>query len=156
MILTAHGRPVPQGTIRSLGKGRPSIHGNANSLLPWRQTIAAAASAAARGSGWERSKGPLIVRARFYFDRPMGHYGRKGLRPSAPAVPFGRGVGDIDKLARGLLDAISDSGAVWFDDAQVVQLLASKVYVPDESTTADLDRPGVLVWVEPSWIEVAA
>ena len=56
-----------------------------------------------------------------------------GLLPSAPAEHTVRP--DADKLARSLLDAISDAG-VWRDDAQVAELHVRKVYG---------DRPGVRV-----------
>jgi Holliday junction resolvase RusA-like endonuclease len=38
VILTVQvpGLPVPQGSIRNLGRGRPSVHANADKLLPWR------------------------------------------------------------------------------------------------------------------------
>jgi Holliday junction resolvase RusA-like endonuclease len=35
---------------------------------------------------------------------------------------------DIDKLCRAILDALTDSGAIFDDDSQVVQLVASKNY----------------------------
>ena len=146
VTFAAFGRPVPQGTVRSLGKGRPSIHGNAQTLLPWRATIALAAAEGAELLTWARTEQPVTVHARFFFDRPLGHFGKKGLRPAAPAVPYGRGVGDIDKLCRGLLDAIGDSGAVWLDDSQVVELLATKQYVAPHTS---LDRPGVIVVIRP-------
>ena len=41
----------------------------------------------------------------------------------------GRGVGgDVDNLAKQMLDALTRSGQWWKDDAQVVELLARKVY----------------------------
>lgn len=145
----AFGRPVPQGSMRSLGKGRPSVHSNKALLLPWRQTIAVAAASGATAHGWDRTPGPVKVTARFFFDRPLGHYTKKGLRPGAPVVPFGRGVGDLDKLVRAVLDAIGDSGAVWLDDSQVVAVGATKRYVPEQPVPGHLlDRPGVLVRVE--------
>jgi hypothetical protein len=41
LTVVVPGLPVPQGAIRSLGTGRPSVHANAKSLLPWREQIAA-------------------------------------------------------------------------------------------------------------------
>jgi Holliday junction resolvase RusA-like endonuclease len=38
---------------------------------------------------------------------------------------------DIDKLARGLLDGIGQSGVIWGDDSQVIELKAIKVYGTD-------------------------
>jgi hypothetical protein len=42
----AHGNPIGQGNIRHLGAGRPAVHQNAKTLLPWRDTIRHAAIAA--------------------------------------------------------------------------------------------------------------
>jgi hypothetical protein len=40
LTVTVLGVPVPQGAIRSLGTGRPSVHANAKALHPWRQMVA--------------------------------------------------------------------------------------------------------------------
>ena len=42
-------------------------------------------------------------------------------------LSYRRGSGDIDKLARAVLDGVSDA-RVWLDDAQVVSLSAAKSY----------------------------
>ncbi len=43
LVITAFGTPVTQGSIRSLGAGRPSVHSNAKRLKPWRVTVKEAA-----------------------------------------------------------------------------------------------------------------
>ncbi len=43
LVITAFGVPVTQGSIRSLGAGRPSVHSNAKRLKPWRVTVKEAA-----------------------------------------------------------------------------------------------------------------
>lgn len=80
--------------------------------------------------------GPLAVRMVFALPRPA----------SAPKTrrtwPSGR-VGDIDKLARSVLDSMTDAG-VWRDDAQVVHLDVVKDYPgPDISQPV----PGVRITV---------
>jgi Holliday junction resolvase RusA-like endonuclease len=83
-----------------------------------------------------RLTGPLAVRLVFALPRPA----------SAPKTrrtwPSGR-VGDIDKLARSVLDSMTDAG-VWHDDAQVVHLDVTKDYPgPDIRQTV----PGVRITV---------
>ena len=74
LAFVAYGRPIPQGSVRSLGAGRPSIHNNARTLLPWRDTISGAARTAAALDGWKRTDLPVSVYVTFYFDRPRSHY----------------------------------------------------------------------------------
>lgn len=66
-------------------------------------------------------KGPLLMGALkvtmfFNLMRPKGHFGAKGLRPSAPQSPTVKP--DVLKLARGVEDALT--GVIWRDDAQIV------------------------------------
>jgi hypothetical protein len=39
LTLNVLGDPVGQGNIRHLGAGRPAVHQNAKTLLPWRAQI---------------------------------------------------------------------------------------------------------------------
>ena len=119
------GKPVPQGSMRSFGHGR-MVHSNHQELLPWRAHVAAIADQHVPPM-WDTT-GPMRVEATFWLPRPKNHHGSKGLKPSAPWWPTGR-VGDVDKYARALLDALTDAG-VWVDDSQVVLLTAEKSYGP--------------------------
>lgn len=67
---------------------------------------------------------PLRVGIVFRLARPAGHWGKKGLKPKAPARPLRKP--DLDKCARATLDALT--GYVWDDDARVVELGVVKVY----------------------------
>ena len=67
----------------------------------------------------------MWVQLAFILPRPRGHYGVRGLRPSAPRYP-GRKP-DIDKLTRAVLDALVAGGGIR-DDARVVRLHADKTY----------------------------
>lgn len=146
LTFTVYSRPVPQGSLRSLGRGRPMLASNKDQLGPWRDAVCANAYRASRGA---RLTGPVSVVLVFAFDRPASHYGtgrnRDRLRDAAPPVPCGRGQGDLDKLTRAVFDGITDSG-LWLDDSQAARLTASKVWVGD---TTLLDRPGVHVAVSP-------
>ncbi len=147
IVVVAYGTPVTQGSIRSLGAGRPSVHSNARRLKPWRSTVHEAALAVMEQH--DRLTGPVQVRVLFCFDRPSGHYrtGRNAhlLRDFAPGRPCSRGSGDLDKLVRACLDALTDA-AVWQDDSQVVELRASKTWAGDEEA---LPIPGARLEVRP-------
>ena len=67
---------------------------------------------------------PLIVTILFRMQRPSGHWGKKGLKPSAPQYPTVKP--DIDKLARTTLDALT--GIVFDDDSRIVSLVCTKVF----------------------------
>src|SRR5262245_27972633 len=123
---TVLGEPVPQGSMRSLGAGRPTVHANRRELEPWRQAVAAAALEAIRGR--PILVGPLELRATFVCARPKSHYrtGRHAgeLKPSAPAYSATRP--DLDKLLRSIGDALT--GIAFRDDAQLVVVHAEKHY----------------------------
>lgn len=124
------GIPQPQGSARAFVRGTRAVVTSDNPRLrPWRQAVTASAWEAYRGSSPEA--GPVYVELRFVFPRPTSHFGKKGLRPSAPAHPAVRP--DLDKVTRACLDALTESGAIR-DDSLVVELLAVKSYG---------DEPGV-------------
>jgi len=68
--------------------------------------------------------GALEVSVIFTVPRPKGHFGARGLKPSAPAYPTVRP--DVTKLLRAVEDACT--GIVWRDDAQIVAQHAIKRY----------------------------
>lgn len=146
LCFDALGVPVTQGSIRSLGAGRPSVHSNAARLKPWRLSVQWAAQDAMRLH--DRFDGPVEVRLLFCFDRPRGHYrtGRNAqlLRDDAPLFPFTRATGDGDKLVRACFDAMEAAGLVK-DDAQFVDHTASKRWCGEHEDA--LDVPGVRVRV---------
>lgn len=80
--------------------------------------------------------GPVTVSLGLVFERPASHYGTGRnadvLKASAPRYPMTKhhtAGGDIDKLVRAVLDAMTK--VVYADDAQVVALLSVwKLYGP--------------------------
>ncbi|MFZ9960538.1 MAG: RusA family crossover junction endodeoxyribonuclease, partial [Candidatus Limnocylindrus sp.] len=88
--LDVPGTPRPQGSKRHVGRG--ILVESCRELKPWREAITAAAIEA----GATRAEGPIIVRLEFRFDRPKGHYGKRGVKDSAPATKTTKP--DIDKL----------------------------------------------------------
>jgi Holliday junction resolvase RusA-like endonuclease len=98
------------------------VRDSAKKGAPWRRQVAQAAGEAMNGAGL--LDGALSLTVRFWVPRPKGHYGARGLRPSAPVYPTTRP--DVTKLLRAIEDACT--GIVWRDDAQVVVQHAIKAY----------------------------
>ena len=69
--------------------------------------------------------GPLMVTLSFRFDRPLTHYGKKGLKPKAPVHHTQRP--DVDNLAKAVLDALTNE-AWWGDDDQIFLLSIGKAW----------------------------
>lgn len=105
---------------------------NSKKVAPWRSDVKAAAEEAV-GNDWQPISGPCAVGIRFIFQRPKNHYGTGRnaavLKPWAPLYVTGHNLGDIDKLVRSTLDAMTSAG-VYTDDALVVRFLepTEKVY----------------------------
>ncbi len=82
--------------------------------------------------------GLVRVQIQFQFTRPKGHFGKRGLNSKGRSSrrPASRRNGDIDKLSRAILDALSKTpnhpAIVFKDDSQVVELRASKEWANDE------------------------
>lgn len=125
VVITVQGTPAPQGS-KDIFRGR--VVESSKLVKPWRKDVACAVLAAGANRHFA---GPLDVDALFYLARPASHYGTgrnaAALRGDAPDYPVGRGRGDTDKYARGLLDALQLAG-VMDDDGQVISLTARKRY----------------------------
>ena len=133
ITLFVPGVAAPQGSKRHVGGGR--LVESSTLLKPWRATIAAECHAA--GIAGLRLDAPLYVSLRFAITRPASHFGKRGLLPSAPAYPTRKP--DVDKLARGVLDALATDAAVIADDARVVTLKSFKHFA---------DFPGVCIVID--------
>lgn len=116
IAFTVHGDPVTQGSMKAVisrTTGRAMVKPS-KKLAPWRGLIGWEARKAHAGAPIE---GPVIVRADFFVRRPRSLPKRVLHCIKKP---------DTDKLARALLDSIS--GVLIRDDAQVVELVATKSY----------------------------
>ena len=80
--------------------------------------------------------GPLALEVVFTVPRPKGHFGVKGLRPSAPPHPTV--APDTTKLLRAIEDAME--GIVYRNDAQIVEQVARKVYGEPASARILIDK----------------
>ena len=128
---TAYGLPKPAGSKRAFQHrhtGRIVVTDAAKGSRAWKQEVASAARAAMTNAVVTDSgllpDGPLGLHVEFFVPRPKGHYGARGLRPTAPDYPTTRP--DVTKLVRAVEDALT--GVVWRDDAQVVVQTVSKHY----------------------------
>ena len=146
MRITGYGKPITQGSkIRTRWAMRDA---NGDTLLPWRDNVRAAAVTVVDviRHPWDGfNTDPVSVQITFTFARPTAHFGTgknaDQVKASAPPFPSSHSIGDIDKLVRACLDALTDAG-IWKDDSQVVQLHALKVWV---GHVLALDRPGAVI-----------
>ena len=145
---TVVGTPVPQGSTRAFaGKGKAAgraftTNDPSGKISKWRGDIRSACGTRIV------TLGPISVRLVFRFPRPASHYlpvngkrPERELRSDAPMQPTGITLGDLDKLCRAALDALT--GVCYVDDAQVVSLGAVKAY----DDFAGPNQPGVDVRV---------
>lgn len=117
VAFTVRGVAAPQGSKRLLGHG--ALVESSARVQPWRSDVRAAAEDAMRATGATRADGPVAVHIFFAFTRPKSH-------PKTRVTwPTGRNLGDIDKLCRAILDAITSAGVI-ADDSQVIRLVADK------------------------------
>jgi len=127
MIIVVRGIPAPQGSKRHVGRGRMIEMSKA--VGPWREAVRAQTQLRMEKSGYPPPLGgPLSVGISFYMPRPKS-------TPRRVVWPAKRP--DIDKLARAVLDGLTEGGA-WLDDGQVVRLQAAKLYA-DESNPPGCD-----------------
>src|SRR5881628_441620 len=87
---------------------------------------------------------PVQLTLLFYFKRPSGHFGKRGVRTTAPVLMTV--APDLDKLIRTVKDALQ--GTIIRNDSRVFSLIASKrygeperveVYLRTVSSTLSLD-----------------
>lgn len=138
------GIPAPKGSARAffVKNLNRAVITNANAKTkPWEQAIRAEAHAAEGIAGCAPHTAAVRVTATFYFPRPKGHFGAKGLKPAAPRENTKKP--DLDKLARALLDALT--GIAFVDDSQVIDLRVEKRYVPNDGS-----QPGMAVEIVPA------
>lgn len=122
--LVVFGLAAPAGskTAGATKGGRRYVRDSNPASREWKRTVAQAA-----GERMDRRgllEGPLVLELVFYRPRPSAHYGKRGLRPSAPEFPTTRP--DVLKLARAVEDALT--GVVWRDDAAIVDERLAKRY----------------------------
>jgi Holliday junction resolvase RusA-like endonuclease len=138
-----YGLPTPQGSMTCKAKHvtRSNLQpGNEADLKPWRALV----EKAGRALPVSGLVGPVGVEVTLTVARP------KTVTRDWPCQKANRrGVGgDIDKLARAVLDALESSGVIG-NDAQVVELIARKCYPTTPGAQDRLDRPGAVIRIYP-------
>jgi Holliday junction resolvase RusA-like endonuclease len=138
-VIVRDHRPAPQGSKRHVGRGR--LIEQSKRVTPWRVAVDTAAKQAMNarwlaGDGEEELSGPLSVEVAFTVRKPASAPKRR------VTWPITRDSGDIDKLLRSTLDALTTSGAI-ADDSMVVEVIARKMH-PGEGLDA-LDAPGAVI-----------
>jgi crossover junction endodeoxyribonuclease RusA len=134
LAFTVPGHPTTQGNKTAFVRGGRAVltegrrPESRQAFKDWRATIAL--TAAEQMGGAPLLAGPLAVTLDFGVATPASAPKRRR------TWPVGARSGDVDKLARAVLDALT--GRVFIDDAQVVSLTVTKDYS---------DRPGVHVIV---------
>jgi Holliday junction resolvase RusA-like endonuclease len=118
VTFTVYGEAQAKGSMRAFGG---HVTDSNRHVRGWAQLVAEAASRELAARGGQQITGPVLVSVRFGLKRPI-KYRRLGIHVAHCVKP------DIDKLVRGVLDALS--GVVFGDDKQVVTLSATKVYAP--------------------------
>jgi len=142
-----HDTPIPQGSKRNYGKGRV-VENNHERQQPWREAVKTKALNTMLELNGGEVKLPMFARDEpvgieiiFTFARPRSHYrtGRfaDAIKISAPSEHAGSP--DLDKLVRGVFDALTAAG-VWWDDRQVARLIARKEY-----TNPRMQTPGATI-----------
>ena len=134
LTVDVSGVPQPQGSARAFVRGRRAIVTSDNPQLhSWRDLVRYAAGVEARRVGWQviAPPQPVLVALTFRLPRPKS-VPKSRIRPTSRP--------DLDKLVRGILDALS--GIAYHDDNQVCLVTATKEWPgPGEA-------PGVRVSVE--------
>ncbi len=120
-----YSRAAPQGSKRHLGNG--VMVESSKRVKPFRADVRKAAESVVLPPDWPMAA-PMRVACRFHFARPKSHFKRDGvaLSKSAPEEAISHGLGDLEKLARSVNDALS--GVLFNDDRQVVEMGLAKAY----------------------------
>lgn len=133
LTFTVPGHAAPQGSKRHIGNGQ--MIESSREVGPWRERVALAARAATT----QMFTGAVVVRIDFVLRRPLS----TPKRSTPPAIK----KPDVDKLARAVLDALTD--VLLDDDSRVVELRTRKRLAEiGESPRADITVTDELgVWV---------
>lgn len=130
------GQPRPRAFAMKMGNGKFSARVfDAGTAEAWKQQVAVAATPNRPAAPFV---GPVALRIEFLFRRPKAHFRANGaVKAGSPNLHTGKP--DADNLAKAVMDALTQLGGFWQDDAQVAQLVVGKSYG---------ERPGAVVEIK--------
>lgn len=132
------GTPAPQGSKKYMGRkgGKGIMLESSKRTAPWRSDVRDAGEKAlaqcmeAGEDLRELWSAPLHASCVFLFTRPKSHFGTgknsDKLKMDAPVYPMAKNLGDIEKLARAVFDALT--GILYEDDKQVASANLAKMF----------------------------
>ena len=126
-IIEVFGNPTPQGS-KTVYRGR-IVEAAGQRLKDWRKAVVAACHNLL-SEEHALLLGPVRVEVDFYLLRPASVSMRKRSMPIVPP--------DLDKLVRGVGDALTQSEIIYGDDSQIVELIARKHYADDREPGATI------------------
>lgn len=142
VIIIVSGRPAPQGSKRAFAirkggalTGRVAMTESSKAVRPWRDAVRSETQAAMGQRG--PLAGPLSVALVITVPKPAS--APKKTRTWPCRKP------DLDKLARAVLDGITEGGG-WLDDAQVTEFSRLAKVFPGEDPDA-LAAPGAVITI---------
>lgn len=129
------GTPQPRGSKKAItvpGQRRGLLIDDNRKSKPWMNLVTFYARQAMASAGFlQPFDEALSLRVIIFRERPKGHFGKRGLLPSAPRFPATKP--DCSKYMRAVEDAMT--GVVYVDDARLVDSWPSKRF----------GKPGVLI-----------
>lgn len=130
MHIRVYGDPAPQGSKTArVVNGHVVMWESSKKLPGWRESVVMAAKVAFMENNRQTMLGPVSLHCTFFMPRP-----KSVTRQYPNTAP------DLDKLLRGIGDALQIAGVV-SNDGQIVAITAKKVYA---ETSAD---NGVEIWL---------
>lgn len=118
------GQPRPRAFARKMGNKFVARVFDAGTAEEWKGQIAQAAKDHTPTTPFD---GPVYLYLNFLFPRPKSHFRANGtLKMDAPL--FHTGKPDADNLAKAVMDALTQLGGFWSDDATIAQLFIAKAY----------------------------
>jgi len=147
--IRVYGTPAPGGSKKAFvirGTNRAIVTEDCKRSKPWRETVKSAClEAYSKLTAEEKAQlpfrdVPVSIQVEFVMPRPGYHFGKKGLKSSAPRMHTKKP--DATKLMRSTEDAIIDSRFFVADDSLFYSQTIVKLY-EDQSL-----QPGAIIRIE--------
>lgn len=122
IFFTVAGIPKAQPRVKACRRGNHAGVYDPGTADDWKSAVRAVAYAA-----WDRVQidEPVALYIVCHMPRPKSHFGKNGLKDSAPFHHSSKP--DADNIAKAIQDALTDLG-IWVDDSRISFLQISKRY----------------------------